>query len=664
MKWSDLEAWPLPALPEGLAPLGDAFLRASARREGEKEIPQACRVFMRGLMNALTEADRSGSVCVSFGRIAAALEALRPEGLEASVAPRLVLEGLQALAERGLAEFYSPDGALDCPFVVDLDAAGAHCGRVYLARTAVEERRLARSLARRALEAPCPITEAQHAAIDAMTSAGNADPEQRRAIELAVAHPFAVIAGGPGTGKTSIVVQILECLLVENSDMVVALAAPTGKAASRMRQSIENALFPRAGDRHGEKLAAELPRMRALFEAERAGDASGRIRERTIHKWLLMPHASGERPSAESPLAVDVVVIDEASMMDSRLAARFFSVIAPATRVIVLGDKHQLAAVGPGAVFGEISDAAGPLRGSVATLLTSHRFKAGGLVDRLARAVNHEGRWAEAEERDVFEEVRGVLKSEMPDADGYRVGWHDDPAERPHGLSASALRWLDERLECYVGRLLAYLDAQNEGGDAEAAAWTELRNTFAGFRALAAQRSGRMSVDAVNRYAEAKVAERLLEAGRWHSRRGVVDFPGRAVIVRRNDDALGVFNGDVGIVLPKRLADGTEGLVVRFENAGVEELSLTLMPEHDCAFAMTIHQSQGSEFREVAVFLPSSADSELATRELLYTGITRTKGTVDIFGTADALAASVRTPTSRESGLSARLSESMGASED
>ncbi len=664
MKWGDLEAWSLSTSPEGLAPLGEALLRASARFEGEEEIPQACRVFMRGLMNALTEADRSGSVCVSFERIVAALEALRPDGADEPVTPRLVHEGLEVLAARGLVEFYSPEGALERAFVVDFDASSLHSGRVYLARTALEERRLARTLARRSLAAPCPITEAQRAAIDAMTTAGSADPEQRRAIELAVAHPFAVIAGGPGTGKTSIVVQILECLLVEHSDMVVALAAPTGKAASRMRQSIENALFPRAGDRHGEQLAAELPRMRALLEAERKGEASGRIRERTIHKWLLTPLASGERPSAESPLAVDVVVIDEASMMESRLAARFFSVIAPETRVIILGDKHQLAAVGPGAVFGEISDAAGPLRGSVATLLTSHRFKSGGLVDRLARAVNHEGRWAKAEEREVFEEVKSVLASEQPDADGYRVGWHDDPAERPHGLSPSALRWLDERLERYIERLLAYFDAQEAGEEAERAAWIELRSAFAGFRALAAQRAGKMSVEAVNRYAEAKVAESLMEAGRWRSRRGMVDFPGRAVIVRRNDDALGVFNGDIGIVLPKRLADGTEGLVVRFENAGVEELSLTLMPEHDCAFAMTIHQSQGSEFREVAVFLPSSAESELATRELLYTGITRTKGTVDIFGTAEALAASVRTPTSRESGLSDRLSESMGASKD
>ena len=188
------------------------------------------------------------------------------------------------------------------------------------------------------------------------------------------------------------------------------------------------------------------------------------------------------------------------------------------------------------------------------------------------------------------------------------------------------------------------------------AAGLALWEVFQTFRPLCAQRRGPQSVEGINAWAEQRVREALLAAGyasflneRWN-------YPGRAVIIRRNDDTLGVFNGDVGIVLPDEHGE----LRAVFFDAD-RTLPPALLPSHDTAFAMTIHQSQGSEFPEVAVFLPTDPASGLATRELLYTGVTRTKRSVDIFGTEDVLNASVEHRTVRVSGLADRLRECVAA---
>ena len=162
----------------------------------------------------------------------------------------------------------------------------------------------------------------------------------------------------------------------------------------------------------------------------------------------------------------------------------------------------------------------------------------------------------------------------------------------------------------------------------------------------------------MNAYFAAKLRDRLLSEGWLDERLDLENWPGRVVIVRRNDDMLGVFNGDIGIVVPERGKDGKFAHVVRFGEVG-RRLPPALLPPADTAFAMTIHQSQGSEFEDVAVFLPVNPMSGLATRELLYTGVTRTKRSVAVFGSDAALRRAVETPTSREGGLAERLASGL-----
>lgn len=567
----------------------------------------------------------------------------------------------------------------------DYDAANA---RIYTARNAMEELELARRIYRLAKARPVKLSAKQEALV-AEFAAGGATPsgeprwaldaDQLAALRLAAERPFAVITGGPGTGKTSIVAKVLEVILAgaeeratkkakkekaeekaadgeagesgaaestETPHLRIALAAPTGKATSRMRQSIVKSLAE-----------ADLPRLSALIAADAAKPAEERaLREHTIHKWLVMPTPSGGWPSPEHPLPADVLVVDEASMIDVHLAARLFRAVSPETRVIVLGDKHQLAAVGPGAVFADLSAADGAVRASVATLRTSWRFPQGCAVERLAAAVNEQGEKA-SEKSGAVKEVLAVLSEPPQPGARYRVSWSSEPfGSDGSGLSDSAKAWIDEMSARYAAALMPFLDAVdgNLPADETRRRLDALWEALSSFRALAANRRGPQSVDAANARFMANLAAALEAAGRLGDE-SPETLPGRAVIVRTNDDMLDVFNGDVGIVVPERTEGGLRR-TVWFGDRGFG-IPLALLPAHDTAFAMTIHQSQGSEFTDVAVFLPAREHSGLATRELLYTAITRTKATAAIFGSAAALERAVITATERASGLKDRLAE-------
>ena len=544
--------------------------------------------------------------------------------------------------------------------------------RLYLAREALEELELARRLLQFYLLPQRRLRAESLERVNALAQSLGADELQRKALELALKRRFAVISGGPGTGKTTTVVQILECLFAEKPELRVALAAPTGKAASRMRQSIMQSLA-------SPKLAANLPHVAAVVAADATREPEHQaIRERTIHKWLVSRTSNGRRPSEDNPLEADVLIIDEASMVDIHLAARLLRAVSLETRLIILGDKHQLAAVGPGAVFADISDEGGALGAAVVTLKTSRRFPEDTVIGRLAKAINHEleeipaprsGAAADVPEEpslfdegeregDVFEAVKRLFATP---ADGrYSVTRYDEPFDGASGLSKSAALWLDEKFECYCGALSGYLEAVRRNARPETIElqWRSLWSTLESFRALTAQRRGPMSVEAVNAYFEAKLRDQLLSEGWLDERLDLENWPGRVVIVRRNDDMLGVFNGDIGIVVPERGKDGKFAHVVRFGEVG-RRLPPALLPPADTAFAMTIHQSQGSEFEDVAVFLPVNPMSGLATRELLYTGVTRTKRSVAVFGSDAALRRAVETPTSREGGLAERLASGL-----
>lgn len=491
--------------------------------------------------------------------------------------------------------------------------------RLYLARYQAYEEQLAEQLLARAGEVP-GVDETQLSESLARLFAFNQQrPDwQRLAAAQAVRKRLAVISGGPGTGKTTTVVRLLAALLEQpgSERLAIGLAAPTGKAAARMAEAIRNA-------------KASLPVSDAI-KAALPDEA------RTLHRLL---GSRGDRPKvrhdAANPLPLDVLVVDEASMVDLALMAKLAAALPPKARLILLGDKDQLAAVEAGAVFAELCEGRGfdaraaadlqritgqsvPVQapasrlGDAVVLLThSHRFAGDSGIGELARRIN------EGDARGTIE----LLREDRPD-----LAWNSSP--NPMALV--------ERLEQGYA---PYLASARQGDPVSAFA------AFNGFRALTAQREGAFGVNGLNDALEARLKRRLGVAvrERW--------YPGRAVMVRQNDYALGLFNGDIGLCLATE-----HGLRVYFEgDTGHRAFAPARLPSHESAFAMTVHKSQGSEFDEVLLVLPEQ-HSPLLTRSLFYTGITRAKTKVDIWALPSRLQEAVSTRADRAAGLAERLS--------
>lgn len=591
--------------------LAMAKRQAGLSKRSEEEI-KSIRKALIDIYQALSEASADGSLCVTLQMVADTSKGLLPD----------VGKAVDLLLEYGLMVEQHAAETGNIPLVYDRGQDAA-TSRIYFRRYWQMEKQLAELLASFAKEA-----KAGKASFDKLNlllpekvDQTDSDSDRRKAVYRALSKRLSIISGGPGTGKTTAVAAVLECLLASDSTIKIILAAPTGKAAGRMLESVKSTI-------HDERNAGYFPLLK---------EKESELVAHTMHKWLTDPQTNGLKPSPEKPLDCDVLVIDESSMIDIELAVRFLSVINPVrTRVILLGDPYQLAAVGPGSILADICDDRSPLKaGYVSELTFSYRFPDESPLGQLAKNIKE------------VEESQAIHIPKDP-----RILNHLSSGRQQKGLlSYPAQKWLDGQIKRYAGAVKTYL--RNED---PSALWDSAKR----FQALAATRHGKMSVDAINDRAE----KQLKEAFRELKLEALHPLSGQMIIVRKNSSALGVYNGDIGIVLPLLPEANLQGLQVYFGDSNSKKVQLLgRLPQYERAFAITIHQSQGSEYEDVGVFLPVDG-GRLATKELLYTAVTRVKvdaekktGTLALFGPQMVYDNAVCQPTRRMSGLLARLKE-------
>jgi exodeoxyribonuclease V alpha subunit len=449
---------------------------------------------------------------------------------------------------------------------------------------------------------------------------------QKVAAAVALTRRVSVISGGPGTGKTTTVAKLLAALIQTTTQPKcrIRLAAPTGKAAARLTESLGAAL-------------RQLPltdEQKKLLPAEAS----------TLHRLLgAQPGSQRLRYHAGNPLHLDVLVVDEASMIDLPMMARLIAALPAHARVIFLGDRDQLASVEAGAVLGDIcawvnagytaaraqelsrltgttvpageGTEAGALRDSLCLLQKSYRFGSDSGIGQLARAVNNGDAKA----------MKNVFAQNFSDI-----------ALKPLRTTAEYEAMLEDAVTGYAD-YLALLKARAEPAEVLAA--------FSQYQLLCALREGPYGVSGVNEQLEQTLARKrrivLARHSRW--------YEGRPVMIARNDSALGLFNGDIGIALDR----GT-GLRVWFPmpDGTIKSVQPSRLPEHDTAWVMTVHKSQGSEFNHAALILPSQS-VPLVTRELVYTAITRARQQLSLYADPALLAQAITVRTERRSGLAA-----------
>ncbi|SAK66520.1 exodeoxyribonuclease V subunit alpha [Caballeronia fortuita] len=632
-------ARPVPAPADENAALAEGFARRMSALASRLGADEAGALWAERAALAMSRATAQGHVCLPLAALARRHEARFNEARDA-----LLASGVACLVRSDA----RADAADLLPLVIDED------GRLYLARYYDYERRLARALVERSREAGVPVPRediARQAERIARYFGPRADDDidwQRVAAFVALAGRLTIVSGGPGTGKTTTVVGVLACLLDADPGLRIALAAPTGKAAQRMQE----ALIERA-DTLPAELAARLPRTSFTLQRLLGAQSDGRFRH---HR--------------DNPLPYDVIVVDEASMIDVALAAHLLEAVAPASRLVMLGDKDQLSAVEAGAVFAELSaqpsfSRAGVARIAAALSVDAKRLEAalpnaasagdaqgfGDLFDTKAEpALTDCVVWLQKNYRFGLESDIGRLSVAIRDGDEKAALDALDPSgERAAALVDDGDAALSERTLARLAKGFApYAEALAGALDGAQTDHALLFDALNRFRVLCATRKGPRGVDEVN----ARVAGKVREQAGIALALGAQWFAGRPVIVTRNDYALGLFNGDIGIALPG--VDGLLRVAFRMADGALRYVSPAALPPHDTAFALTVHKSQGSEFEHAALVLPG-AFVRVLSRELVYTAITRAKRRIEVIGSAAIFAQAVREPTRRDSGLAARM---------
>jgi exodeoxyribonuclease V alpha subunit len=507
--------------------------------------------------------------------------------------------------------------------------------RLYLHRHWVLERYIAADLRERARPGPTGAANIDEVHVRRMFAEaarvrgdGRADERQLEAALAAARSRLVVVSGGPGTGKTSTVATMLAALVraMETEDIGsrVRLAAPTGKAAARMTEAIRGALQLLEGE---------------LTDDER--QALGELEATTIHRLLGRSNDGGFDHGPGNPLAADLVIVDEVSMVSVALMASLLAAVPPTATLVLVGDPDQLASVEAGSVLGDLlgrdpadRGVAPPppvLAGNAVELATLHRVEGAAQIGDLAQLI----RSGDADA------VIGALAAGL-----VGITWIDPESATGPAQAAALDRELLEQAESLISGAREVTGDTGDTGDTGGSEVRALLDRLTRIKVLAALRRGPTGVDAWNRRIEDHLRRRgLIGYGEWHS--------GRPVMVLRNDYLNGVFNGDVGVAV--RDASGDHHDVWFPREPDPWRVPSARLGDYTTQWAMSIHKSQGSEFDHVVVTLPPPP-SRILTRELLYTAVTRAKQQVTIVATEAAIRTAVERPAARASGLTDRLS--------
>ncbi len=492
-----------------------------------------------------------------------------------AVAQALILESGLALTLTN-----SPDTTTILPLVVEQD-------RLYLHRYWFYEQRLAQQLTKMTqgnISPELKTTTDSSFLFDKYFGISTSIDWQRAAAIMAVNQDFCMITGGPGTGKTTTVVKIL-ALLQELSDqpLLIALAAPTGKAAMRLQESIG---FNKTALPCSAEIKSAIPEI-----------------VMTLHRLLgAKPPSPYFRHNAKQPLVYDLVVVDEASMVDLALMSKLLDALKLGAKLILLGDKDQLASVESGSVLADLTMA---LPQQTLELQKSHRFDED--IKNFALAINQQ------QDREAWQLLQ---------------------------IGNKNIALLETDLIDYISQQqIAYLHLISKGAE-----FSDIYKAFNRFQALCAIRLGKNSVADITHAVEQSLSNKKLIhiSGLWYC--------GRPIMITQNNADLQLYNGDIGICL--RDKEQGDQLRVFFQRAdgSIRKYLPARIPHCETVFAMTIHKSQGSEFEEVLIILPET-NSPLLTKELLYTAITRAKKTIKLVTNMAVFSSTVRQRVQRVTGL-------------
>lgn len=437
---------------------------------------------------------------------------------------------------------------------------------------------------------------------------------------------FSIITGGPGTGKTTTIAKLLQLLLIEKSDLQIALAAPTGKAAIRMKEALLN--------------NANYQKINHLF-SEPEGLTIHRLLGSIRDKHTFKHHKNNQ-------LKYDVVVIDEASMVDLPLMSKLIQALPSTARLILLGDQNQLSAVGAGSLLKDLCDNVPNLTqisSKLGTLLSNMLHAAqmvqievqdqACLLENAITQLQVSRRFSNTSEIGKLSHAILTNGSDSLQSESNPIRYYFEPREQKDFVHID-LEYNEDYIDQFVRHYIEYIDESNV-----VKALEKLNTT----RILCAVKESDHGVYKLNQ----RIENKLVSLN--YIQKDKVFYNHMPIIITQNNPELNIFNGDIGLIRDGMAYFGTgDGAVMALQPA-------LLTAHYETVFAMTIHKSQGSEFDNVLVILPQNLENKILTKQLLYTGVTRAKKRVIIQTQLPVLQQTLETEVTRISGISNRLKD-------